>query len=171
MKGMEIIGLDLSLTSTGLALADGSTQAIRVKSSGMERLDALERRILEALDGLKDPVVIVEGYSFNSKNSHAHALGELGGVVRLAFWRRGIAWIDVPPTNRARFATGKGNANKAAVVSAVSARTGITWSNDDELDAWVLQEMALAKFGCPRFTWPETHLKGLDNIDWSNLGA
>lgn len=165
------IGLDLSLTSTGIAV--GAIQiAYASKMRGVARLADIGEYVVEIADHEDNPVVIVEGYSFGSRNSQAHSLGELGGVVRYLLWRSDIPFVEVPPTCRAKFATGKGNASKSAVVSAVSARTGIVWDGkgaEDRCDAWLLQEAALARLGAARFEWPKAHLDALDKIDWTPL--
>ena len=164
----DVIGLDLSLTSTGVAHGD-TTVSFQPKTKGMQRLEDLTLEILGVVLSYPDPFVVVEGYSFSSRNSHAHALGELGGVARHALWVRRIAYVDVPPTCRAKFATGKGNAGKAEVVSSVSARTGRTWTGkgaEDECDAWVLQEMGLHHFGAARHEWPATNVAALSTIEW-----
>lgn len=117
--------------------------------------------------------MVLEGYSFASRNSQAHAIGELGGVVRLTMWNLCVPYVEVPPTCRAKFATGKGNAGKNEVVSAVSARTGIVWSGagaDDLCDAWLLEEMGRIRLGDARFDWPASHLAALDKVDWTPLG-
>lgn len=165
-----IAGLDLSLTSTGVSL-DGVTLSVCVPERAVPRLIAIRRRVLDFLRSHAEiPLVCIEGYSFGSKNSQAHAIGELGGVIRVALFEHGIPFVDVPPTCRAKFATGKGNAGKSEVVSAVSARTGIIWSGksaDDLCDAWVLEEMGRAHFGAPRFDWPKSSLEALEKVDWS----
>jgi Holliday junction resolvasome RuvABC endonuclease subunit len=163
-----VIGLDLSLTSTGVAHGD-TTASFQPKTKGMERLDGVLGFVLDAVGAAPDPFVVVEGYSFSSRNSHAHALGELGGVVRHELWRRSVPYVDVPPTCRAKFATGKGNAAKAEVVSAVSARTGLLWAGkgaEDQCDAWVLQEMGLTRLGRPRHQWPRAHTAALEAVKW-----
>lgn len=163
------IGLDLSLTSTGFSC--GNDQKVyQTKSRGAERLFDISSMLIESIAGLSNPVILIEGYSFASRNSQAHSIGELGGVVRLALWSRNIPYIEIPPTVRAKFATGKGNASKGEVVSAVSARTGIVWSGsgaDDMCDAWILEECGLVRLGRPRFDWPAINKSALDKVDWS----
>jgi len=162
------VGLDLSLTSTGFSCGH-SRQVISTKSKGPQRLHEISTTIAELLVELDDPAVVVEGYSFASRNSQAHAIGELGGVVRLTLWNLRIPYVEVPPTCRAKFATGKGNASKGEVLSAVSARTGLVWSGagaDDLCDAFVLEEMALAKSGSPRFNWTAVSMSALDKVNW-----
>lgn len=168
---MEIVGLDLSLTSTGIALPNGQN-VIASKKKGPERLVEIRDAVLAMVGSLKDPVVVLEGYSFGSRNSQAHATGELGGVVRVALHEHSIPYVEVPPTCRAKFATGKGNAGKNEVISSISARTGIVWSGggaDDMCDAWILREMGLTKSGQGQYDWPATHLEGLNKVDWTNL--
>lgn len=164
-----IVGLDLSLTSTGIAL-DERTEAISCSLKGVERLRYIAREVMLRVMPTKDPVVCIEGYSFGSRNSQAHAIGELGGVVRFHLYELDIPFVEIPPTCRAKFATGKGNAGKNEVVSAISARTGIAWSGkgaDDMCDAWILEEIGRVYFGVPRFEWPKSHLAALEKIDWS----
>ena len=141
-----VIGLDLSLTSTGIAMPDGSTDVISVNQKDVLRLISLRNAIMEKINQYKHPIVVLEGYSFAQRNSNAHSLGELGGVVKTALVEADCTLVVVAPTQRAKFATGKGNASKAEVVSSISARTGIVWSGkgaDDKVDAWILREMAL----------------------------
>ena len=166
-----IIGIDLSLTSTGVATST-ETFSIATKLRGMERLEYIEREVSNLLLGSDCPVVAIEGYAMAKHGSHAHAQGELGGIIRLLMHKNKVPYIDIPPTNRAKFATGKGNAGKSEVVSTISAITGIIWSGsgaDDECDAWVLREMVACKLGQSSFTWTKKSLDALDKIDWSPL--
>jgi crossover junction endodeoxyribonuclease RuvC len=92
--------------------------------------------------------------------------------MRLVLHEAGISYIDVPPTSRAKFATGKGNASKNEVVSSISARTGIVWSGkgaDDMCDAWILRQMGLAHLGESEYDWPAVNMAALDKIDWSGF--
>ena len=163
---MTIIGIDPSLTSTGVAVGT-ETWTIASKLKGMERSNEIVTEINGIVGSHPDPHVFIEGYSFSSRNSHAHALGELGGCIRLDLWRSGIPYTDVPPTVRAKFATGRGNASKNEVVSSVSARTGIAWIGkgaDDMCDAWILQEIGLHLLGEPRHEWPTKHIESLTKL-------
>lgn len=167
----DVIGIDLSLTSTGISSAAG-TSVITPRSSGVTRLVEIRDSVMSVVLSADDPLVAVEGYSFSSRNSHAHALGELGGVVRVALHEAGVPYVDVPPTCRAKFATGKGNSGKSEVVSSVSARTGIVWSGkgaEDMCDAWVLQEMGLALLGRARHEWPRENLAALEKISLPDI--
>lgn len=116
--------------------------------------------------------VVIEGYSFASRNSQAHSIGELGGCVRMKLWENAIPYVDVPPTSRAKFATGRGNAGKTEVISAISSKTGLTFSGsgaDDECDAWVLEQMGLAKVGLSTYKWTKDQLAAIEKIDWTPM--
>jgi crossover junction endodeoxyribonuclease RuvC len=170
---VRILSLDLSLTSTGYCHS-GESGVISVDEKGPERLHKIREEIKNLLIKFFIEAVVIEGYAFSSKNSQAHSIGELGGVVRVLVWEMGIPFVVIPPTCRAKFATGKGNASKNEVISSVSAKTGIVWQNpgaDDKCDAWVMEEMALARLGKSKFDWPKDNLSALEKVDWSALQA
>lgn len=163
------VGLDLSLTSTGLSVGAASV-AIQSKKKGCERLVEIRNRVVQEVLSHPLPIVLVEGYSFSSRNSHAHALGELGGVVRVALHENGVPYVDVPPNCLKKFATGKGNASKAQVVSAISARTGVVFDTDDEADAWVLAEIGRVHYlQAGVVDWPKSHLQALEKVAWPSI--
>lgn len=168
---MNIIGLDLSLTSTGCSI-NSETCIINTKTKGAERLSIVSNLIIELVVSKNIHIAIIEGYSFASRNSQAHSIGELGGAVRMKLWELGIPFIEVPPTCRAKFATGKGNAGKNEVISSISAKTGIVWSGsgaDDMCDAWILEQMGLAKLGKSRYAWTNDQLSALAKIEWGPM--
>jgi crossover junction endodeoxyribonuclease RuvC len=168
---MNFLGLDLSLTSSGYSL-NGNTGIIATKAKGPERLSIVSKTVLQLCLDESIDCVVMEGYSFASRNSQAHSIGELGGCIRMTLWERNIPYIEIPPTSRAKFATGKGNAGKTEVISAISSKTGKLFSGsgaDDECDAWVLEQMALTKIGLSRYSWTKEQLSALEKIDWSQL--
>lgn len=150
----QAFGVDLSLTSTGIATPLGE-YAIKVKTKGIERCEDIAHQILYYLaDGLdedqaRERFVVIEGYSYGSRNSQAHAAGELGGIVRHHLWRRSIPYIDVPPTTLKKYATGHGNAGKDLVVSAVTHRAGRVFDSNDTVDALVLRAIGCELLGQP----------------------
>ena len=167
----KLLGLDLSLTSTGYSCGEAQG-VIASKERGVIRLKEVSEAIKKLILELNIEVVILEGYSFASRSGQAFSIGELGGVVRLTLHELGIPYVEVPPTCRAKFATGRGNASKNEVISAVSAKTGIVWGNpgaDDKCDAWILEEMGLSVIGMSKFSWPATNLEGLGKVDWTPL--
>lgn len=165
---MVVLGLDLSLTSTGYSV-NGNTGVISSNKRGPSRLIEICDAIEKIIDDNNVDLVSIEGYSYSSRNSQSHAIGELGGVVRVMLHTKQITYVEIPPTCRAKFATGKGNASKNEVISTVSAKTGIVWKNpgaDDQCDAWVLEEMTLTKAGQARYDWPRASEEALAKVDW-----
>jgi Holliday junction resolvasome RuvABC endonuclease subunit len=168
---MNIMGLDLSLTSTGLSVNE-DTFVIASKKKGAARLSEISQAVLDSCLTLDVRCVIIEGYSFASRNSQAHSIGELGGAVRMRLYENNIEYVDVPPTCRAKFATGKGNASKGEVISAVSAKTRKIFSGgggNDECDAWVLEQMGLTKLGESKWDWSKEQLSALSKVEWGLL--
>jgi crossover junction endodeoxyribonuclease RuvC len=134
------MGIDPSLTGTGIAfLYAGRLKTFRLvppaKMKGVERLDWLSREMDNTLVSYDPDCVAIEAYSFGSRNSHAHALGDAGGAFRLALYRRAVPTIEVPPTSLKKFATGSGNAEKATVAKELYKRFGVDLANNDEVDA------------------------------------
>lgn len=170
---IRVMGIDLSLTSTGYS-SEETRGHIPARSKGVERLDEISKRIMTLITEHNIKAVAIEGYSFASRNSHAHSIGELGGVMRLRLWENGIPFVEIPPTSRAKFATGKGNAAKTEVMSSISAKTGIVFSGagaDDMCDAFVLEEMIRCKLGMPRYAWNQIQSSSLDKVDWSPIAS
>ena len=170
---MNTLGLDLSLTSTGVSMS-GDTWVLSTSTKGAQRLSIITNKVINTVIENQIALVVIEGYSFGSRNSQSHSIGELGGCVRMRLWEMEIPFVIVPPTSRAKFATGKGNASKIDVISAISVKTGIEWSGsgaDDRCDAWVLEQMVKAKMGTSEFTWTATQLSALSTVDWEPLDS
>lgn len=162
MTGQAVVGLDLSLTATGIAHTDGTTGTVRTRTRGMERLGVIAAFALEATEAAR--LVCIEGYSFGSRASQAHALGELGGVVRWSLWSSGVTYLDVPPSTLKTYATGKGNAGKVDVIVAARDRLGYEGTDDNEADALWLRALGLDLLGAPLVALPATHRRALAKV-------
>ena len=105
------------------------------------RLDGLERALLGAISPFKgvDTLVAIEGYSFGSFSGRER-LGEWGGVLRLALYRAGFKYVEVPPTSLKKFVTGKGNAKKNTMLMAVYKKWGVECADDNQGDAYSLAQ-------------------------------
>lgn len=168
---MNILGLDLSLTSTGYC-HNGEASFIISHLTGAHRLRAITREIENIIVEKQISLVSIEGYSFASRNSQAHSIGELGGVVKVALLNLEIPCIIIPPTCSAKFATERGNSGKSEVISSISVITGIIWKGahaNDMCDAWILEEMVIAKLNKSKYKWSNLSMSALDKIDWSPL--
>lgn len=148
----KIIGLDLSLTSTGVAVysvVDNSdfTRVIKTnnKNSYMDRyhkiLAEIEREILDL-----NSIVFIEGYSLGSfsKSTAMSNLIELGGIIRASLWKRNVKYVVVPPTTLKKFLTGKGNSKKEDIKLNVYKKYGKEFKTSDEADAYGLMALGYA---------------------------
>jgi crossover junction endodeoxyribonuclease RuvC len=166
------VGIDPSLTGTGIAsVVDGRVRyvdRIEPASKGVQRLLYLKQSVQDRIAKLQPAAVCIEGYSFASKFSRAHALGEWGGVLRVALAEMGIPTFDLPPQSLKKFATGRGDTKgKAPMADALWQRLGSTMSlGDDEVDAvW----LAFALYDQDQYAGghdlPKHALEALDKLD------
>ena len=149
-----ILALDLG-TTTGWALRgqDGGITSgtvtfrpSRFEGGGMRYLRF--RGWLGELAGLTGGLARI---AFEEVRSHAgtdaaHLYG--GFLAHLSAWceERGVAYEGVPVGTIKRFATGRGNADKAAMIAAVRAR-GFAPADDNEADAIALLLWAIEARG------------------------
>lgn len=165
----KAIGLDLSLTCTGVA-GEGWTDIVRPKAGlrGHPRLAFIVERVTEHIRNAD--LVVIEGPSFGGGVAHRHEdLAGLRVMVRHACWRRGIPYAVVPPSCRALYATGKGSGSKGAVRDAVRTRYGVECDGPgryDQADAYTLLAMGLHHLGWPLAVVPDTNRRGLDGCQW-----
>ncbi len=90
----------------------------------------------------------------------------------MRLWEFNFPFVDVPPTCRAKFATGKGNAGKTEVISSISAKTGLMFEGagaDDECDAWILEQMGLTYVGESTQHWTKEQISALEKVDWTAI--
>ncbi len=161
----RVLGLDLSLTATGYAYSAEVAGVFRSRAKG-------ERRLVEVRDFVGEvayemDAVVLEGYSYASSNQ-AHQIGELGGVVRVMLYQRRTPFVMVPPAVLKKFATGKGNADKDAMLAAAIRRFDFEGDNNNAADAWLLRAMGLAAYS----DWggaTEYQQEALGRVSWPRL--
>lgn len=148
---MTVMGLDLSLTGTGLVILDAEARilehvAIQVGGRGMDRVIAIEEAIRRRLSGMEVALVAIEGYAYGvrRRQSHLADLAELGGVVKRRLIQEAVPYVVISPAAVKKFATGKGNAGKDKVAVAAYKKWKVEFETADEVDAYVLARMALA---------------------------
>lgn len=168
---MNILALDLSLRSTGVAASWAPSQPVTLRTTklrGMERLITLRGSIELMLERGVD-VAVLEGYSFGSKGRSVFDIGELGGVIKLMLHERGIPFAIVAPTTLKKYATGKGNSPKDAVLVQAVRRSGLELGND-EADAWWLLQMAMAHYEqADALTMPQVNREALEKVEWPEV--
>lgn len=142
-------GLDLSLTGTGIVVIDRAgavifKKVLKNKLKGMERLKFIRNEIADVYKKHEIQFTCVEGYSMGSHAGRAFDIGELGGVIKLALWSKGIPYHLVPPTQVKRYVTGKGNCQKNMIIMAVYKEWGHEAKDDNEADSLALSHIARA---------------------------
>jgi crossover junction endodeoxyribonuclease RuvC len=129
------MGIDLSLTCTGIAEFYSDAEGVelyvdRIRTSGKKddvlsarrvRLNAILRDIAIRVDEQSDDLdlVVIEAPSFASQHGSAHDRSGLWWLVVDMLHDFALPVATVSPQGRAKYAAGKGNADKQAVFSAV----------------------------------------------------
>lgn len=181
MSTLRVVGLDLSLTCTGLS--DGLVhEAIRTgPHEVMEaRLDRLVRGVVSFVVRLRvADLAVIEAPAFSRTGPGHEELAALRCMVRHRLWRLAVPFALVPPTTLKLYTTGHGAASKAAMVDAVDGRHGAALGavraahgRYDMADALALAAMGYDHVGQPlpqRFPAPPPHRKSLAAVSWPDL--
>lgn len=169
-----VIGVDLSLTATGMS--DGSrTWLIRSKGYKSDRLDDRAQRLRLLASGVLDScsgasLVVLEGPAFASMSGHMHDRSGLWWLVVDLLRADQVPVAEVPPAALKKYATGKGNGNKGAVIDATARRFPSidTGADDNRCDA-----LWLAAMGVDWLTGssvvPAAQRAGLEKLAWPAL--
>ena len=152
----NIVGLDLSLTCTGIAVYNTTDDGITTKVVKTSSKDSDVCRYSKIhSDTLHEyafsSIVFIEGYSFGSfsKSSSMSKLIELGGIIKYDLDNRDIPFVIVPPTVLKKFITGKGNAKKEDVKLGVYKKFGREFKTSDEADAFALVVLGIKYLNIP----------------------
>lgn len=168
-----VLALDLSLTSTGWAYHEASYPPTlgpvecgtwpTKNLAGVERLIAIRGHVHDLLRDYD--LLVIEDLPPATRGNSVNALAELHGVIRVALhdWGEPQATYINPSTVK-RYSTGRGNANKAEVLSAAIQRFGYTGSSFDEADALIMCHAAMDLLGCPLVKMPASHRTALDKV-------
>ena len=179
---MRVAGIDLSLTSTGIAVADtGRVTLHRVCTSGKAtaslserwlRLDDIATQVEDTV-GRRVDLVVVEGPSLGqARQGGTHDRAGLWWLVMDRLHEAGLRVVEVPPSVRAKYATGAGNAGKDAVLAAVCRRyPTVEVTGNDVADALVLASMGARHMGAPLEALPQTHLTAMGKVHWPQVAA
>lgn len=176
---VSVIGIDLSLTATGVASNEGwchvagidgiTTMALR------DRVAKLRWLAAKITAGVPDTTTLVA----IEQPAFSRAYG--GAVERHALWytvvadliARGIPVAEIGATSLKKYATGKGSAGKggstkSAMVDALARRMPQfeTRGNDNLVDAAWLAAMGADHLGVPIVAMPAAHRAALSGVTW-----
>lgn len=183
---LQVVGIDLSLTSTGLVGTsnDRITHMHNIKTTG-KKDDTLEQRsarifgianeVVDWIHGDGCDLVVIEGPSFGSKFGHAHDRSGLWWLVMTALIEDGYPVAQVSPQGRAKYGTGAGGSKKDVVLAHVKERyqglVDFTIPNDDVADAILLAAMGARRLGVPvePADLPASNLAAMDGVLWPSV--
>jgi crossover junction endodeoxyribonuclease RuvC len=161
----RVVGLDLSLTSPGVAVGAG----LHIPKPPRKLVGAPRIRwITNAVTAHAADLYVIEGpaYSRALGAGHHEAAG-LWWAVQLELWERDIPVAIVPPSVLKKYATGRGNASKDQVLAAVVRRYAhMPITGNDEADAYVLYAMGLDHLGHAPLPVPQSQRAALDSVAW-----
>ncbi|MFD5509159.1 hypothetical protein ACFWIB_15460 [Streptomyces sp. NPDC127051] len=175
-----VIGIDSSLTCTGVAGGDWADALRPPKLTGHARLTWL---LDEVTDRTKSAdLVVIEGPAYGQQlQAGHHERAGLWWLITQMLYRRDIPYAVANPHLRTIYATGRANPAqdqpqkqrariaKGMVCTFVIERLGI-WCEGvgkyDAADAAVLAAMGLDWLGYPLLALPEGHRRALATVHW-----
>jgi crossover junction endodeoxyribonuclease RuvC len=168
----RVIGIDLSLTGTGMS--DGATTWL-IRSAGKKDDDLTTRWVRlrkvarEVCDRIPADVslVAIEAPAFSRTNGHMHDRSGLWWLVVSALHAAAVPVVEITPSSVKKYATGRGNADKGAMVDSAARRYPDveTGANDNRVDALFIAAMALDHLTGLHIV-PEAHRVSLNAVRW-----
>lgn len=169
-----VIGLDLSIKSTGVA---GASWAKTLTTWSLPRKGATRVERWARMRAARAQILpFIDSADLVVQESPAYSTGDLPGSQDLAWlwWSiygrcvaREIPWVEVGTSTLKVYATGNGRASKEDVVQAVATRRrDITFRGNDEADALTLAAMGFDALGHPPVEMPKTHRRALESVRW-----
>ena len=193
---MIILGIDPSLTSTGIARVDTEDRLVAqtwtITSKGTqadtlaqrrERLAMIaERHIGDYAIGIGErgadlggraDLAVIENPAMSKNNNGTSMLNGLWWLTVHRLYSLGVAVVAVQPNTLKKYATCKGNATKEAMVAAAIRRLPHVETGDqpDRVDALWLAAMGADAFGYPLVDLPASQRAALDGVQWPTRGT
>lgn len=172
----RVVGLDLSLTSTGVAVIKNGQvglTVIRPDPTGHDhaRIDYVRSHVWGLTQ--RTSLVVIEGPSYGSVTGKQHERAGLWWICARMLWRAGTPYAVVSPSALKKYALGKGSGKgtgKDQVLAAAIRRYPMADADgNDVADALVLAAMGADHLGCPLASVPQTHRAALAGIRWPNI--
>jgi len=184
-RQIKVVGVDLSLRSTGIARLtvspDGvpSTYTTTVGRVG-EDAETLRQRWLRLnwlVEAIAEEVawpdlVLIEGPAYSAKYGHPHDRSGAWWQLVDILMSRGRCLVEVPPNVLKVWATGRGNTAKPAVTQRVAAHWGHLFDipsgagRSDVADAIAAVTLGAAHLGAPLIDLPPIHTRALASVQW-----
>lgn len=174
-----VVGLDISITGTGLA-SSAHPNTFLIGRKGITTLPIEQRvKILNAMcldivqwTERQNPVLVtIEAPAFARSGGGAVERHYLYLSVISQLVMRGIPVAEINLSKRIKYALGKGAGPKTAIADAVARRFPDydTFGNDNKCDAVILAAMGADHLGSPIAALPQTHRDALTGVTWPVL--
>lgn len=168
----RVLGLDLSLTSTGVCLPDGTTYRIKTRAAdGDRRLTEIRDCIRDSVLETRPQLAVVEDLPMTANS--AGVTGMVHGVARELLAVAGVPRALIVPATLKKYATNNGRADKAQMRAAAYLAAGAEFHGDsggDRCDAWWLRAAGLDWWGTPEFVLPNAQRARLGKGKWPARG-
>lgn len=184
---LRIVALDLGIANVGIAVTHDQVGQPRLSCRTVtprrrdprpnvmdhERAQETVAAVLAAMRCEPDVVAIELPILIDGKGDTVIRLAEIHGALKHWIFSHRIPYADVHLTHIKQYATGNGNADKAAVKEAVIARYGrlLHVHTYDEADAVSLLAMTLDGYGMPLAEVPPSHRRAVAATRWPELGV
>jgi Holliday junction resolvasome RuvABC endonuclease subunit len=145
---ITIVGVDLSLVNTGLAIyRDGEIVMRNIKvTDKVKRENKIEtnydtyHHIISCIDEIireeSKMIFVIEDTFVNARNgATSKKLIQLGAYLRFYLTQRGTPFMDLPPTSLKLFVTGDGKATKEMMMKKIQEITKLGKMDDNVADA------------------------------------
>ena len=152
----HVIGIDPSLSATAVIVLDESGECVHKVTFKSDPASGVLGRVIryvgvsaqleDLLEKYEPEICCIEGYSMGSNMAGHSSIIEHGYEIRrrLALFSPDISIYEIPPTTLKKHATGKGNADKSAVVAKMARLfPELEFKTNDETDAAALAMFAL----------------------------
>lgn len=170
---MKVVGIDLSLTNSGLVVfEDGSVKIVSIpsKPTGKSISDRLNR-ITDIVNTIRtylcdSDLVVIEAPAYAKNVGSSHERSGLWWMVANVANEESDKVVEIPPTCRAKYGSSRGNAGKDEVLLAVARRyPEYEVKNNDEADALLLMAIGCRLLGSPiEQDLPASHLEALKKV-------
>lgn len=180
----RVVGLDLSLTSTGMSDFSTHRTVQTASTDPVEyRLDRLVKEAQRFVVGSAEwfqcaTLVVIEAGAFSRNAQTGHEeLAALRLMVRHRMWRLGVPFAMVPPTTLKLYTAGHGKASKQDMHNAIRERHNVDLMSVmvkdgryDQVDAVALAAMGYARINQPMCVQGMPGpLASLNAVQWPDL--
>ena len=148
VKPIRVIGIDPSLTATGICVTDETkkvilSEEINTRAGDQARIPLILGKLSEIYKKYDVSFVAIEGFAFSAQGRSVFDLGELSGCIK---YMLKVPMVVIPPTVVKKFATGKGNCHKDLILLEVFKRFGENFDTSNKADAYVLAVIGFCYF-------------------------